>query len=212
MDHRIAFLPPAVLGAFLLTACNALKGEVRDGRYHSPAGNFSMPLPEGLWHTYVVDGYDEDSGYGFIEVSTDMGDLERVSYNREDEEVLESVRTVQASEGYRDFMRGYFEQEFMPQNYPARSKATVGSGPVFLPSQHGEMLFAVVRLPEGSGGFDVSSGKHYDGLRGVLLFFRDGYSYQLHKEVTGMSWTFDPSTEDARKRVFGLYNKIDFRN
>jgi len=219
VDQRIVSVS-VVVAAFLLTACSGLKeevracsglkGEVRNGRYLSPAGNFTMSVPKSLGQIYVVDGYDEDSGYGFVQVATDVGDLEQVSYDREDE-FLEKVRALQASGRFRDFMRSYFGQRFLPKNYPPSSKASVESGPVFLPSQHGEMLFAVVRLPEGSGAFDMKAGKRHDGIRGVLLFFRDGYSYHLHKEATGM---FDPapSTEDARKRVLALYEKIDFRN
>ena len=99
----------------------------------------------------------------------------------------------------------------MPDVYRSWTEATVDSGPVFLPSQHGEMLFAVVRFPRGSGGFDVKTGKHYDGIRAVLVFLRGGWSYELHKEVTGMSG-YDPTMEDARMRVLGFYNRIEFRN
>jgi hypothetical protein len=58
--------------------------------------------------------------------------------------------------------------------------------------------------------YTTGTGIRKDGIRGVLIFFENGYSYQLHKESVH-AFNLDPSDEDVKRLTLQLYNRITFQ-
>lgn len=195
------------LTAATVVGCAGLAGEVRDGRYVSPAGNFSLSLQGGLFEPpNIRDSYDESLGWGTIEADYDTGSIDAVSYLVVPPEMIEEVRSAEAGR-YRDLLLSEFTDEFLPNVYP---NANVQAGPTFVPSDNGEMLFAILRVPEGSHVFSPRKNRFEDGIRGVLIFFAGNCGYHLQKEaVDGLN--LDPSDEEVKQRTLALYERMEFK-
>jgi hypothetical protein len=195
-----------IVGCATQEKSTSLVGELNDSRYISPSGNFTLSV-EGL-DPQIRDSYDEVEGYGITEIRSAMGSIERISYDEESESLMENLKNLKVLNKYKDFMLGYFENAFVPKNYPTESGATIKSEPIFITAGENELLFAIIRVPQGSSVY--TTGIRNDGIRGVLLFVENGYSYQLHKE-TVHPFNLDPSDEDVKRLTLQLYNRITFQ-
>ena len=187
-DKRFIYLLVAsifIVGCATQQKSTSLVGELNDSRYISPSGNFTLSV-EGF-DPQIRDSYDKAEGYGITEIRTAMGSIETISYDEESESVMENVKKLKVLDKYKDFMLGYFKNAFVPKNYPSESGATIQSEPIFITVGEDDLLFAIIRVPQGSSVYTPSTSegedgmKREDGIRGVILFFEKGYSYQLHK-------------------------------
>ena len=197
-----------IVGCATHQKSTSLVGELNDSRYISPSGNFTLSV-EGFI-PQIRDSYDKAEGYGITEIRTAMGSIETISYDEESESLMENIKKLKVLDKYKDFMLGYFENEFVPKNYPSESGATIKSEPIFITVGENDLLFAIIRVPQGSSVYTPSTSKRKDGIRGVLIFFENGYSYQLHKESVH-ALNLDPSDEDVKRLTLQLYNRITFQ-
>ena len=138
-----------------------------------------------------------------------MGGIEVISYDGASPKVLGNIEKLNKSGRYKDFWLGYFDNVFVPKNYPSQSGATVKIRPQFIVHDKIEMIFAAFQVPQGSAVFTPKTGKREDGIRGVLLFIKNGYSYQLHNESVN-ALNLNPSDQDVKSGVISLYDRIKF--
>ena len=199
-----------ILLVFALSGCRSLAGEVRGNQYLPPTHSFSYPIAGSMFgESKISDSYDEETGYGYVQVVTDVGLQQFISYDREEPELFRMLSELQDTGRYRDAMRSYFENTFMPRNYPPESGASIEAAPVFVPGDEREMLFAIIRVPEGSMVIPSGSNRRLDGMRGVLIFFKNGYSYQLQDEAV-TAFASDPDHAAVKTGTLMLYARITF--
>jgi hypothetical protein len=98
------------------------------------------------------------------------------------------------------------------KNVEKHPNRTVECDPQFIPSDHGEMLLGVMTVAEGSiisGG--PTEGKQLDAVRGMLIFYRNEYSYHVHMEMVG-SFGERLDVDEVKRRTLALYERTVFHD
>jgi hypothetical protein len=164
-------------------ACFArgLEGQVKKGIYTSPAGNFRVPVPQGLG-MQVSDGYDKDGRnfIGAVSFHDDFGSLVAIFYMK-----LEPDQAAKFDQGGLPRLAGWLPAVAMPIWFvPASPESRI------LHQEDGTfenmpVSLAQVEIPGGSALTTIDpSGRQtrVDSVRGLIIFRRGNYIYMLAKE------------------------------
>lgn len=191
------------------------KGKVRKGTYNSPAGNFSVPLPDGLG-LRVNDDYDPKEGVGAVSFHDDFGNQRGIHFMRipaDATHVLENPATRKQA------LEGFLEQAALPTWFLPFSQDTriLQQEPIQLDGA--DAFVGLVSIPGGATLTvrDANGVRRMDSTRGVLVLYHESYIYLLTTEVGGGAFSLSreaPSMESqlatARKVLPELYATIRF--
>lgn len=177
MKSRLISLLLALAAAGCSTA--GLQGRIENGRYSAPNGKvvFSAPNIGGPEHT-VRDIYVAGIDRGFLEEINQFG-LQGVYYTS-----LASIGISPPSDAneQRAALNKGWTNFAMPNIFTNASKNAEVAHQEFIVDQGTQMLLALVRLPELSGAFDVTTKRKFDAYPAVLLFIDGGYVVVLRSQ------------------------------
>jgi hypothetical protein len=199
-----------VIPLLFLSGCATTKGKVSDGSYYAPLGNFVLPLDRG--NIRIQDKNDERSG--IVSVLDDMGNNEGITYASlpaTAEGVLNDP--AKRDSAYRGFVHDYALLTYF-QPVSAQSKIVheefLGSGP-------DRAFFAVAVIPEISSVLDGKTGKRWDSVRALLVFYNNKFMYMLHSEINTVFGPVNAASltnkdlEAARKKMQRMRASIRFQ-
>lgn len=176
------------------------KGKIKKGIYRSPAGNFSVPLPEGLG-LRVNDHYDQKEGIGAVSFHDDFGNQKGIHFMRIPAEL---TKLFDDPTTRKQALEGFLEQAALPSWFLHVSKETkiLHQEPFQL-----DGMVAFIGLVSIPGGGTVSlsapgskEARRADSTRGVLTLYHQGYLYLLTTEVGGGVFSFyeKPPSREAQ--------------
>lgn len=156
-----------------LGGCATTRGQISDGRYFSPLGNFSVPIPGGIGLRVQDEGATDGGGVAFHD---DFGNLKSIFYLQLSPETL---RTQNDPIKQRAILVSFLDDFAMPNLFKP-----VSPGANILHREHLSVgdynaYFAIVEIPGGSTMFDVRANKGFDTKRGLLIFVKGGFMYML---------------------------------
>jgi hypothetical protein len=183
--------------AVFLTACATIgmQGRIENGKYLAPNGKIVYSIQGSGGPEYAVrDIYATGLDRGFFE-ETDIFGLRGIYYTG-----LPGARVSAPSNG--DERRSVLNQGLtnfaMPNIFLTVSKNAEIVHQEFVRDQNNnEMLLALVRLPEMSGAFDVSTKKKFDAYPAILVLTEGGYVIVLRTQSNIM----DAQTSDPKDRA-----------
>ena len=218
MFRSIAICTGAALALILTVALDCptsaapLKGKVKKGVYHAPAGNFSLLIPKDLpgWagsvRVHTSEGYAPDATMGVVSFADDFGKVFGIAYLRAHENSLphlaDTTKTYALLEEWiRQFAMPNFFLMVHPGSLLLRVERTRFAG--------APAALGLVNVPQGSTMSVVSAGqtRMLDSRRGLLVFVREGYVYMLYNETLAKGEALTDSTAaleldlDARVRA-----------
>ncbi|HEX6901638.1 MAG TPA: hypothetical protein VF789_18060 [Thermoanaerobaculia bacterium] len=193
------------------------KGKIKKGTYTSPAGNFSVPLPDGLG-LRVNDGYDPKEGIGAVSFHDDFGNQKGIHFMRIPADV---TKVFEDPATRKQALEGFLEQAALPTWFLPVAKDTQILHQELFPLDGADAFIGLVSIP-GGGTVSLSvpgskEMKRADSTRGVLILYHGGYVYLLTTEVGGGAFSFAgrvPSRETqiatARETLPKFYATIRF--
>jgi hypothetical protein len=147
-----------VIPLLLLSGCATTKGNVSDGSYHAPLGNFVLPLDRG--NIRIQDRNDARSG--MVSVLDDMGNNEGITYVG----LPANAEAVHNDPARRDSAyRGFVHDYALPGLFQPVSAQSRIVHEEFLGSGLDRAFFAIVLIPEASSVMDGRTGKRRDSVR-----------------------------------------------
>ena len=165
-----------------------LQGRIENGRYSAPNGKvvFSAPNIGGPEHM-VRDVYVAGIDRGFLEETNQFG-LQGVYYSS-----LAGLGISPPSDTneHRAALNKGWTNFAMPNIFTNSSLKAEVVHQEFIVDQGEEMLLALVRLPELSGAFDVTTKRKFDAYPAVLLLVDGGYVVVVRNQF---------NLEDASKK------------
>lgn len=156
-----------------LGGCTTTRGQISDGRYISPLGNFTVPLPDGMGLRVQEKG---EKDWGSVAFHDDFGSFKSIFYLHLSPE---SLKTQNDPIKQRAILVSFLNDFAMPSLFkPVSPSANI------LHREHVNVgdynaYFAVVEIPDGSTMFDVRANKRYDTKRGLLIFVKGEFMYML---------------------------------
>lgn len=173
-----------------------LQGHIENGRYSAPNGRvvFDMPNIGGDEHK-VRDLYVAGIDRGFLE-ETNLFGLQGVYYTS-----LAGIGISPPSDSneHRAALEKGWTNFAMPNIFTSASQKAEVVHQEFIVDQGKEMLLALVRLPELSGGFDFKTKKQFDAYPAVLLLVDGGYVVVVRIQ----SNLEDAQSKDPKDRISG---------
>lgn len=177
--------------AIVLSSCAIGSGNISDGRYTSPLGNFSLPVPSGIGMR-VSEANDESGGY--VSFHDDFGSLSAINYLLIPADAVEVFRNPDLKDhAYAGFVHEYL----LPDVFvPAFPDAEVVYGE-FLGQGQDRVFFAVLDLPGGSHLVEITRAgrRQLDARRALLVFEALGTMYALQQEIGGPLQQIGEATE-----------------
>lgn len=173
-----------------------LQGGIENGRYSAPNGKvvFSAPNIGGPEHK-VRDIYVAGIDRGFLEETNQFG-LQGVYYTS-----LAGLQISSPSDTneHRAALNKGWTNFAVPIIFASASQKVEVVHQEFIVDQGKEMLLALVRLPELSGAFDVTTKRKFDAYPAVLLLVDGGYVVVVRIQ----SNIEDVSRKDPKDRISG---------
>ncbi len=175
-----------VFGADVAFAAS-LKGKVKSHVYHSPADNFTVPVPSGTFQKWMraEDNFSSDGGPGHLPVgvvsfSDDTGGRIGIQYTRMPDETMAKLQAPDTREAalkawLHDGAMPFWYLRAFPQSHITHEAMGTFEG---MPA-----LLAVVVIPEGSGMLVTATQKRMDSRRGLVIFPRGHFVYLLSTET-----------------------------
>ena len=191
------------------------KGKIKKGIYASPAGNFSVPLPEGLG-LRVNDRYDPKEGIGAVSFHDDFGNQKGIHFMRIP---ADATKALDDPTTRKQALEGFLEQVALPTWFLPASKDTRILHQELIQHDGADAFIGLVSIPGGStlSLTDSSGTRRLDSTRGVLILYHEGYVYLLTAEVGGGAFSLSgesPSREaqiaTAREVLPKFYATIRF--
>lgn len=202
-------VPLFLLASCLSSGSGPSKGKLEKNTYHSPHGNYSMPIPmdSGFGRRIQDDARDVSGKEGYVSISNDFGALCSVEYAQipaaasahfEGTALPESLRTF-----YRDGVVGMRSQSF-PGIRSLHDEALAGAP--------GPAHFGIVFIPDGStlvrgNMLGLPTDDRNDTVRAFLVFTQDGFLYTLgcasSQDATEPELTLTPERLEGYKHTLG---------
>jgi len=205
-------LVPFAAFVLLLSGGAATREHGEDGRYFSPLGNFSVPIPDGPG-LRVQEQDTTDSGS--VAFHDDLGNFKGIFYlNLSPETPKAENDPIQQRVILVSFLNDFAIPNLFKAAYPRAS---------ILHREHldtGDFnaYFAVVEIPEGSTMADVKANKRYDTRRGLLIFVEGEFIYMLSSgenpsvpELGEPAKPLDKLVEHEKERLLSFRSTIVFK-
>lgn len=206
--HMLSF----VWLATAVSGCAMGSANISNGKYTSPLGNFSLPIPKSMLGTKLDESNDNLGGY--VSFHGYGGGLDAINYQHIPTDFAETFDDpVRRDHAYSSYLHDVLLRDWVRQ-ISANAKILHEE---FLDQNDGRELFAVVDVPEGSPLVDGFSGKRYDSTRALLIFETAGFMYALHYEIRrtlqqGDTFSLDNNTlERGRDSLHRFKETIEFR-
>lgn len=211
MKRSLVSIAVALL-SLIIAGCAgvSIKGEVTEGRYHSPMNNFSIALPR-LMGMKIEDQVDPPGGgVAFREIT---GLFWLVDYMRLPNGFASTFSSPEKlDDAYRMYVTDFALQADL--KYSPRS-SIVKEG--FIEASGSRGYFAIVNVPEGSRVVDGVTNKRLDSVKGLLVFEKNGFMYMLGCEMnyaghlTNASSLTTKQVEDAQATLKRMKESMIFR-
>ena len=205
--------------ATILSGCQTVSANISDGRYVSPLGNFSLPVPSGIGMKMSED-YDEAGGY--VSFHDDFGSLSAISYVLLPADAIDVVRDpTSKDQAYAGFLHEYL----MPGVFAPMVPTANVVYEEHLGEDQDRVFLAVVDLPGGSHLTAITrdGARSLDARRAILVFETHGTMYAVQKEIGGSLQqmgsdsgispfsTDDDNLESVRTLLYRFMETIEFR-
>src|SRR3989344_4408759 len=152
------------------------EGKVPGESYYAPLGNFVLPLDRG--NIRIQDNNDARSG--IVSVLDDMGNNHGITYAG----LPANAEAVLSDPAKRDpAYRGFVHDYVLPTYFRPISAQSKIVHEEFLSSGLDRAFFAVAVIPEASSAMDAKTGKRWDSVRALLVFYNNNFMYMLHSEI-----------------------------
>ena len=197
--------------ATAISGCVIGSANISDGRYTSPRGNFSLPVPRFAFGSRLTEHNDSLGGY--VSFHGDMGSLYAIHYLL----VPPSDAEIYDDPVLRDRIYSSYLHDDLLQNIFRRSPRTEVLHEEFLGQGEDREFFAVVNIPGGSPLIETNRGENLDSTRAILIFKAVGTLYMLHYELgdplqRSEEFSFDDRTLGrARDSLHRFKETIEFR-
>ena len=191
--RRLNHIAILVLISLIVTGCATTKGKVSSGRYESPMGNFSIPLPK--WPGLKVQDQSDDYG-GRVSMHGDFGGLWAITYLRLPANADISLKDQSEKDAaYRGFVTDLQMQNLFQRASP---QARIVHEE-YLYKGDDRAYFSVVNIPEGAALVDMQKNKRLDSVRGLLVFSKGGFMYMLESEMNSVFSQVNPSSLNSKQ-------------
>lgn len=158
----------------------SLKGKIKKNVYHSPAGNFTVPLPsDWAGRIGVNDSYDEKNRAGAVSFHSDWGMQQGIHYMLLPPDDLTNQQ-LDSRDVLARWLHDFAMQVWFLHVFP-KSRVLQEE---FASFEGLNTLLARVEIPEGSSMVNMMTKKRLNSLRGLVIFQKDRYIYMLTTEVT----------------------------
>jgi len=164
-----------LLAATLITACasGGMQGRVQDGKYFSPNQKLVFPVyGPGAPQYNRRDTYFAELDRGFFE-ETDMFSLRGIYYTNLAKLKIAMPKTAEEK---RSALEKSLRNFAMPNIFALDAPRSELVHQEFVEANGTESLFAVIRMPEMSGAFDVKTGKKFDAYPSILVSLKESYA------------------------------------
>lgn len=196
--NQIRSALPLVLIAVAAAGCATTRGEISNGRYTSPLGNFSIDIPPfaGL----EVEDSATDEG-GMVHFLGANGGGWHINYFR-----MPSDRVAALSDPVaRDAQYRGLTQHLIAEKYQPNLTGTTVLHEQLIDVGGERAYFALIRLPEASQLWTAKTRKFEDQIIGLLVFAKADFSYVLSIDLINsftshrLSAPITDNVKDARE-------------